>query len=297
MGLLNTLGFITGHPLNKHRRLKALGDFIKWQVGSRLVSGSVAVPFVNNARLLARPGMTGATGNIYCGLHEFENMAFVLHFLRPGDLFVDVGANIGSYSVLASAVVGAHSIAIEPIPGTFSNLADNVRLNAIGVLVELLNIGVADKPDLLSFTSGLDTVNHVVGDSEKRSVDTITVKVETLDRLLAAKSPSLIKIDVEGYETRVLDGAGATLRNESLKAVLMELNGSGQRYGFNETALHERMLEHGFKTFVYSPFGRRLISAEEQISQSGNTLYIRNIALARERVSAAPLFHVQGKGI
>jgi hypothetical protein len=42
------------------------------------------------------------SGNIYAGLHEFGDMAFVLHFLRAGDLFADVGANIGSYTVLAS---------------------------------------------------------------------------------------------------------------------------------------------------------------------------------------------------
>lgn len=46
--------------------------------------------------------MTGATGNWYCGLQEYEDMSFVLHALRPGDLFVDVGANIGSYSILAA---------------------------------------------------------------------------------------------------------------------------------------------------------------------------------------------------
>ena len=63
--------------------------------------------------------MTGATGNIYTGLHEFEDMMFLLHLLRPGDIFVDAGANIGSYTVLASAVVGAKSISFEPVPPLF----------------------------------------------------------------------------------------------------------------------------------------------------------------------------------
>lgn len=51
--------------------------------------------------------MTGATGNIYVGLHEFEDMAFLLHVLRRTDLFVDVGANIGSYTILAGGAAGA----------------------------------------------------------------------------------------------------------------------------------------------------------------------------------------------
>ena len=72
--------------------------------------------------LIANAGMAGATGNIYVGLREFEDMAFLLHLLRPDDLFVDVGANIGSFTVLASGAVGARSLAIEPIERTFNIL-------------------------------------------------------------------------------------------------------------------------------------------------------------------------------
>src|SRR5437868_4075814 len=114
MGIINTLNFITRHPLNEQRKLKAIGRWLTWQVGSRLVPGPVAVNFVNDTMLLVSPGMTGATGNVYAGLHEFQDMAFVLHLLRQGDCFIDVGANIGSYTVLAGGGIGARCIAIEP---------------------------------------------------------------------------------------------------------------------------------------------------------------------------------------
>lgn len=87
MGIKNyytTLKFLTRHPLSKGRVMAALARFARWQIGSRLVPGPVAAEFVNGSLLLARPGMTGATGNVYAGMHEFEDMAFVLHFLRPG---------------------------------------------------------------------------------------------------------------------------------------------------------------------------------------------------------------------
>ena len=72
--------------------------------------------------------MTGITGNWYCGLHEFHEMAFVLHFLRKNDTFIDVGANVGSYTILA-AVTGSNVISIEPIPSTFNYLKNNVSIN------------------------------------------------------------------------------------------------------------------------------------------------------------------------
>jgi len=106
--------------------------------------------------------MTGATGNIYTGLHEFEEMSFVLHFLRKDDVMFDIGANIGSYTILAGAVVGAECFAFEPIPDTFGHLIDNVNINGIYEKVKCYNIGIADKNGILKFTSNLDTCNHVV---------------------------------------------------------------------------------------------------------------------------------------
>ena len=120
MGLISIARFIIDHPLSQGRILANLGRFACWQIGARLARGPVATRFVNSAQLLASPGMTGATGNVYVGLHEFTDMSFVLHFLRPNDLFVDVGANIGSYTILATAAVGADAFPLNRIlkPGS-----------------------------------------------------------------------------------------------------------------------------------------------------------------------------------
>ncbi|TMC68336.1 MAG: FkbM family methyltransferase, partial [Chloroflexi bacterium] len=92
---------------------------VRWQFVSRLIAGPIALPFVEGTSLFAMRGMTGATGNWYCGLHEVREMAFVLHLLRAKDHFLDVGANVGSYTVLAGGAVGARVTAVEPIPETF----------------------------------------------------------------------------------------------------------------------------------------------------------------------------------
>src|SRR5262245_9501890 len=116
MGLYRTLSYMAKHPLNRGRPVRALARFVRWQVGSRLLGTKVAVPFVGDTRLLVSRGMHGATGNIYCGLHEFEDMSLVFHMLKPGELFFDIGANVGTFSVLASGVACARSICFEPAP-------------------------------------------------------------------------------------------------------------------------------------------------------------------------------------
>jgi FkbM family methyltransferase len=290
------LRFITEHPLNRKRKVASMIRLVSWQLRSRIASSPVTIKFVNDAKLLVRPGMTGATGNIYTGLHEFEDMAFVLHVLRTSDLFVDVGANVGSYTILASAALGAKTIAFEPIPTTYGHLVDNIDLNGVHDLVTAHNIGVGAERGELIFTSSLDTVNHVLGAAESDIAST-KIAVNTLDETLGESRPTVIKIDVEGFETRVIDGAGKALSRDTLLAVVMELNGSGERYGFDESTLHARMLGYAFRPFTYSPFTRQLLSLEGKKSTSGNTLYIKNLERVQERLVSAQPFTVLGHTI
>ncbi len=162
-------------------------------MGSRLLPGPVIMPFVNDTCLIVRPGMTGATGNVYCGLNEFEDMALVLHALRPDDLFVDIGANVGSYTMLG-AVAGASVLAIEPIPSTFVWLMKNIAINGLGERAKGLNLGLGRNEGQLYFTGGLDTMNHVLADDESAQ-EVFEVPVRALDTVLEGRSPALLKID------------------------------------------------------------------------------------------------------
>jgi FkbM family methyltransferase len=290
--MIRILSGIARHPLNRQRPFAALGRFVAWQLGTRLLGASVAMPFIGQTRLLVRRGMVGATGNVYYGLQEFEDMAFVVHALRPGDLFVDVGANVGSYTILAAGVSGAQCIALEPVPATFVSLLDNVRLNDLAARVECHNVAAGDTAGTLAFTADLDTLNHATAPGES-SRKTLEVPVTTLDILLHAMQPTLIKIDVEGFETRVIGGAEQTLRSPSLLAVLMELNGSGARYGFDETRLHEHMLSFGFEAAAYDPTRRELVQRQLADKREGNILYIRRRSDLETRLRTAARVQVR----
>ena len=210
MSILSTIRFVTNHPLNRERKLSAIIGFAKWQIGSRLVLGAVVYDWINGSRFLVKTGETGLTGNIYTGLHEFPDMGFLLHFLRSDDLFVDVGANVGSYTILACSAVRARGIAFEPVPNTFHKLVENIRLNHLDDKVKCINKGLGSHEGNIAFTSENDTTNHVVASGEQCK-NLINVEVVTLDTAINGNAPSLMKIDVEGYETPVLEGARNTL--------------------------------------------------------------------------------------
>lgn len=286
MELLNVLKFIYNHPFNADSKVGGVLKFLKWQLNCLLNPYPILYPFTENSKFIIWKGLTGATGNIYCGLMEYDDMAFLLHFLKPNDLFIDIGANVGAYTILASAEIKAMTIAIEPVPSTFKNLYDNISINQMQPRVKALNIGLAGKEGKLKFTKSFDTVNHVATEND---ADTIEVEISTLDSiLLAGETPCLLKIDVEGFETEVLNGADKTLALDSLKAIIIELNGSGKRYGFDENEIHEKLIGFGFKPFSYNPKTKQL----NEIATFGthNTIYIRDKAFVEKRISNSGKF-------
>jgi len=289
MSLSNTLRFILAHPLARRNRAAALSRLLKWQINIRLNPYPVLHPFVGKTKLLVWKGLTGATGNIYTGLHEFEDMAFLLHFLREEDVFADIGANVGSYAVLAAGVARSRTVAIEPLPVTFNILSDNVTINHLSEKVTPLNIGIGAAAGTLRFTRGLDTMNHVATSDE---TDTLEIPVRTLDDILP-ETPRLIKIDVEGFEMAVLQGAGKVLSTSALKALIIETNKSSERYGHGSAEVHHLLTEQGFQPFAYEPFSRKLSPLSGP--NDGNTLYLRDTGFVENRLKTAQKISVLGQ--
>jgi FkbM family methyltransferase len=288
--LFSILTFIGRHPLAGKNKLASYERFFRWQLKQTISPRARVCAFVEDSVLLIEKGMSGATGNIYCGLLEFPDMAFVLHLLRPGDLMGDVGANVGAYTVLAAKNVGANVISIEPVPSTFQHLKNNIELNKISDLTTLINCGAAAQKGELEFTQGLDAVNHVAVSKEKSPYNIVKVMTRTLDDIFRDKKPLLLKIDVEGFEHEVINGAANLLQSGTLDAIIIELNGSGMRYGFSDVLIHEKLMNYGFAPYTYDPFSRKLT----QLDKPGNlnTLYLKNIKRIINRISSARKFEI-----
>ncbi|MEX0853091.1 MAG: FkbM family methyltransferase [Bauldia sp.] len=296
MSLVSTLRFIMKHPLSRGRHLQNVSRFATWQVRSRLASKPIVFDFANGTRMYARHGMTGVTGNIYVGLHDFEDMALLLHFLRPGELFVDVGANVGSYSILAAAAVGADVIAFEPGKEARAWLNRNIELNRVGDRVDVRDHAVGSRSGTTCFTKGLDTVNHLVLDGAVDTEAIETVEMVTLDDALDDRSAVMLKVDVEGFETEVLRGAAATLANPALQCVVLELGGTGANYGYDEDGIRDGMQRLGFTQCGYDPYTRSLTTRDTSGTQ-GNTLFVRDKAYVADRLGTAKAFLILNRSI
>jgi FkbM family methyltransferase len=273
INLIKLIIFVFKHPSNREAKFSALLRVLRWQIASRLMPGFIMLPYYNNTYLFAKKGMNSATLAWYCGLYEFEEMSFLSHFLKKDDLFVDIGANIGSYSILAASM-GAKVIAIEPIPSTYETLKKNVSLNNFDNSVDIFNIAISDKKEKLNFSNDLDALNHVLPQNEDYS-NSINITACRLDEILNGRIPKFIKIDVEGFETKVFKSAEQVFANNNLKCVIIELIGGGKNYGFDEEELHQKLLSCGFSTYSYIPSIKKLINLNGQKNSNKNTLYLR----------------------
>jgi FkbM family methyltransferase len=246
--------------------------------------------WMNGVRLLVDRGDHGITGSIYTGLHEFADMCFVLHFLRQGDHLFDLGANVGAYTMLAAKGCGASVDAVEPIPGTYLKLRRNVACNPRTAAVVCHQVGLGDRKGMLRFAIGNDATNHVAQASDLDDI-VVEVPITTVDCLAALRRPSVIKLDVEGYEVAVLRGARAALADPKLQAALIEVNGLTRRYGDEPDAIFDIMREAGLHPFRYDPWMRHL-QPHQPHALRGNVLFIRDSAAIRDRLQCAPPIRV-----
>lgn len=145
---------------------------------------------------------------------EFELLS---EFIAPGDWAIDVGANIGNYSVKMSQLVGAEGrvIAFEPVSETFELLAANCAL-ANWRNISLVNAAVSDRPALLGMDIPVDDGTGAPNFYQAHLTDTAKRKVLCLsvDSLQLPHSIQLIKIDAEGHELSVLKGMHALLTRD-----------------------------------------------------------------------------------
>ena len=195
------------HPLARGHRLGALRRLCIWQCWRRLPGAGAIAELPNGERLWCPPWSHLAGAWVSVGYHETE-LPFVRAFVRPDDLVLDVGANLGVYTVV-SGVRGARVVAFEPNSSARGLLLANITLNRLTDRVQVSRDALADFTGTAAFTTDLEECNHIVVGAGNHGAP---VEVRQLDEVILPRGPvALIKIDVEGFDEAVLRGARKTL--------------------------------------------------------------------------------------
>jgi FkbM family methyltransferase len=215
------------------------------------------------------------TGNelsaaIYCGSFEWAEREWLNTALKPGNVFFDIGANIGLMSLLGAQKVGAKGVvvAFEPVAATFGKLQKNIALNPQFSNIQTVRAAVSDangKQEIFITGPGRDAWNSLVPAEGMQSESIETYRLDDLmnDSKLELPRPDLIKIDVEGWEIHVLRGAEQTLKN--IKPVLLiEFTASNlEAAGASCAELASELTRLGYAIHEYEPVKRKLIPVND----------------------------------
>jgi FkbM family methyltransferase len=216
---------------------------------------------------------------------EPQTVQWIQDYVKDGDTFYDIGANIGIYSLISAVAVGknGHVYAFEPHAFSFAKLLTNIAINGLGETIFPLSCALGNNVERLSFNyksnvsgSSDSQLGTCVDMNENKFVPSCAeVKItETIDNLVAShglEPPSHIKIDVDGNELLILKGMQKTLINFKPKSIQVEIN---QRY---KIELFEYLHACGYKEVIkgYTMSGLiRLNGGEDPSSIPYNALFV-----------------------
>lgn len=275
---IKRLNSILKHPANRNQKLKALSRSLWWQINTKLTKKTTEINAFGYKMLIYSP--TVARRFVYYSpWADYDETSFIERFLRKGDKFIDIGANIGIYSLLAASLVGKQGCVdcFEPCPQTFNRLKENITRNNIRQ-VNLHALALAESSGFVKFTQDLDGTNHIIlSDSNEHNF--ITVPSETLDETLSdSENYVMAKLDVEGVELSVLKGADNLLSKNNPPVLQLEINGLHQRYNYQSNELINFLKSKGYEMAVYHGLSNSLSFTDEAISDINNYLFIASKA-------------------
>lgn len=259
MGLLqfaNSIGNIVHNP-HVHRPSAILRH-----VGYQFRKTFNLFPFeqtISHSRILATHGRCGVSALIYSqGLYDYNNMRLLQLVLRDGGVFFDVGANIGSYTLVASEQSRATVYSFEPHPTTRRLLEQNIRLNnRQNVRLFPMALGETNGTAWLGDRPGAAD-NAICKDDPSRS---ILVRIRRGEDVCAEElvRPSVMKIDVEGHELAVLSGFGRVLDTlDLLQVETIGLSGSREQ---EDVAVGRLLTVHNMIGPLWCDFEARTLSS------------------------------------
>jgi FkbM family methyltransferase len=187
----------------------------------------------------ARPEHVWWAHQVRRGVWEPAVVRELTRTLRPGDVFFDLGAYVGPFTLLASRIVGpgGRVVAFEPDPRTRAVLERNVAANGATNVV-VVPCAVGDRAGVVRFLASGDSVGRV-GESGDVEVEQVTLDGYCDDHGVA---PTVMKVDIEGGEAAALDGSMTVAR---LRTLVLEIHEPQLReQGIDPTAFLRRLGDH-----------------------------------------------------
>lgn len=251
MQMLESLLTVLNHPTNRDSKVAVIPRLVWWKLNQWWFHFPTIVSLAGVVKLVAYPDSASGSLTVYVNLPEYHEMHAVLAWLGAQDTFIDVGANIGDYSLLAATKISTGQIySFEPLPVPLERFRENIALNNFQNRISVDNKVVTNRLGSVGFESKTTSEESGIAHQSSDDKQVAYFPAITLDAFLKSKSlrsVKLIKIDVEGAELAVLQGAQQALQSGVFKIILIELNSRCRDYGTTQMAAFQMLEQYAYQ--------------------------------------------------
>ncbi|MFA5136543.1 MAG: FkbM family methyltransferase [Patescibacteria group bacterium] len=280
MQYIKSLISILNHPNNSDKKIKTLLRLLFWKVNQIFFHVPAIIELTQDRKCICYTDSSNGGLVVYSKLFDYSEMTYLLKKLKPEDTFIDVGANIGVYTLLASSVITKGMIhAFEPYGQSQKRLLENLRLN------DIANVQVVEK--IVSDKTGYEylgiekesEINHIIYSHDDKKIKISSITLDDYIFRNKINKISILKIDVEGAEMKVLKGGEESIRKGKIKKILLELNRNNQFFGTSNRAIIDWLKLRGYRISLFTEHGKQQIIKSNNID---NNQILNIIAVYRE---------------
>jgi FkbM family methyltransferase len=270
----------------KHKTSAQLRYFIRQNFGADYRNIPDSIISVSDGRKF-HIGPDTVYWAIYYGLgYEPEVTSLIEKFVHPGDIVFDIGANFGWYSTMFAKKLGATSkiYAFEPVPPTFERLKEHIKLNELENLIVPNRIALSDKigQAKMHLFKGRSHALASLNPQGESDYETFETSLITLDNFLDENHlthVNFVKIDVEGNELMVLEGASKLLSASNAPILMVEINNDTfSSFNYSAEQIWSCLRTFGYDTFYGMINGNTLapIRNLKDFTDTANVIMLRN---------------------
>jgi len=230
---------------------------LKWLVILLLKAGERAWPVLSFKMYLeaSKAGFDPKEKSIHKqlildGVREKLSSEIMQRFIRPDDVILELGANIGYYVLIESTILSdkGYIYAIEPAPENVDLLNKNIALNKVAN-IEVHNMAISNtKGTARLYLGRACNLHSLIDRSQAGDSEYVEVETDTVDNFLKGKRPvTFLRMDIEGYETEIIEAMPETLHSPNIKRLFVEIH--PHRVTTEKMqALLIRLKDYGFET-------------------------------------------------
>ncbi len=252
--MLSSLKMLYSSSYNKQHRFAALKRFVTWKMIRAFKLKTYNHLFWGDRAINVQYNSFHSMWLMYNSWVDWEEFNLIKNYVKAGDVVLDIGANMGYYSLWMSRFTGVNGkvYAFEPDETNYARLENNIDINQLSDYILSEKIAVGAENGVVSFTTGFDGENHIAANKEDNTFSVLVIKLDTYLENKAIDHIAYLKIDVEGFELAVLHGCSEMLKKKRIDIIQLEINSTLKNSGATAIEIVDFLKSHSYNLCKYN---------------------------------------------